>query len=96
MPTYEYICGKCRKSFEMWQKISEAPMKFCPDEKCRGRVKRTIGGGAGFLLKGSGFYATDYRSPDYKKKAVADKPAKPSEAKPSEVKPATPSKKAKS
>lgn len=96
MPTYEYICGKCRKSFEMWQKISEAPLKFCPDKKCRGRVERAIGGGAGFLLKGSGFYATDYRSSDYKKRADADKPAAAPAAKPSEAKPKTDAKKAKS
>ena len=40
-----------------------------------GKVQRLISGGAGLLFKGSGFYATDYRSEGYKEAAKADKPA---------------------
>ena len=72
MPTYEYECTKCNKQFEMDQKISDPPRKRCPD--CRGKVIRIISGGGGIILKGSGFYVTDYRSDDYKKSAEADKP----------------------
>ncbi|MFH0922317.1 MAG: FmdB family zinc ribbon protein [Fibrobacterota bacterium] len=72
MPTYEYVCDKCHQSFERWQKITEAPVTVCPDKTCGGAVMRAIGGGAGFLFKGSGFYSTDYRSGDYKKKAQSD------------------------
>ena len=72
MPTYEYKCTKCGKTFELMQKMSDPPRKRCPD--CRGKVIRLISGGGGILLKGTGFYATDYRSDAYKKSAEADKP----------------------
>ncbi len=72
MPTYEYECKKCGFSFERFQGITEAPIKSCP--KCKGRVKRLIGSGAGIIFKGSGFYATDYRSEKYKKAQEKDKP----------------------
>ncbi len=74
MPTYEYECQKCGKTFEILQKITEKPMSLCPDEKCKGKVKRLIGKGAGFIFKGSGFYATDYRSENYKKREKEEKP----------------------
>jgi putative FmdB family regulatory protein len=72
MPTYEYQCTKCEKQFEIVQRITDEPKKRCPD--CRGKVIRLISGGGGILLKGSGFYVTDYRSAEYKKSAAADKP----------------------
>jgi predicted nucleic acid-binding Zn ribbon protein len=43
--------------------MSEEPLKRCP--KCRCKVKRLIGSGAGIIFKGSGFYETDYRSKSY-------------------------------
>jgi putative FmdB family regulatory protein len=71
MPTYEYQCPDCRHRFEKFQAISDKPVKTCP--KCKKRkVKRLISSGAGILLKGSGFYATDYRSESYKKDAKKD------------------------
>ena len=72
MPTYEYQCTKCKKQFEIVQRITEEPRKRCPD--CRGKVIRLISGGGGIILKGSGFYVTDYRSAEYKKSEAADKP----------------------
>jgi putative FmdB family regulatory protein len=63
MPTYEYECQKCGHHFELFQSIKDAPQKTCP--KCRGRVKRLLGTGAGIIFKGSGFYSTDYRKPGY-------------------------------
>lgn len=72
MPTYDYKCDKCGKIFELWQKITEAPMTSCPEKDCDGTVSRILGGGAGFLLKGNGFYATDYRSSDYTKKKQSE------------------------
>ena len=71
MPTYEYECTKCKESFEIEQKISDPPRKRCP--RCRGKVIRLISGGGGIILKGSGFYATDYRSGDYDKRAREEK-----------------------
>lgn len=78
MPTYEYKCKKCGHQFEEFQSITDAPLTTCPQENCRGRVFRIISTGAGFLLKGSGFYETDYRSESYKKAAEADRETKPS------------------
>jgi putative FmdB family regulatory protein len=66
MPTYEYHCEKCGKHFETWQKITDTPLNVCPEKDCGGKIFRDIGGGGGFILKGSGFYATDYRSSAYK------------------------------
>ncbi|UCG52599.1 MAG: zinc ribbon domain-containing protein [Candidatus Latescibacterota bacterium] len=72
MPTYEYECTKCGSSFELEQRITESPRERCPS--CRGKVIRIISGGGGIILKGSGFYVTDYRSEQYKKDAKADRP----------------------
>jgi putative FmdB family regulatory protein len=71
MPTYDYECTKCGHSFELDQKITDRPREQCP--KCRGKVVRVISGGGGIILKGSGFYSTDYRSESYKKSARAEK-----------------------
>lgn len=85
MPTYEYVCQKCGCEFEQFQSIKDEPLKKCP--KCRkNSVRRKIGGGAGLLFKGSGFYITDYRSEGYKKSAKSDSgataPATKTETKP--------------
>jgi putative FmdB family regulatory protein len=73
MPTYEYECAKCKKTFEIVQSMKDDALKTCPKPLCRqktwgkGKVKRKIGAGAGLIFKGSGFYITDYRSEGYKK-----------------------------
>ncbi len=59
MPTYEYECTHCGYRFEAFGKITANPLNKCP--KCEKKVKRLISGGSGFIFKGSGFYATDYR-----------------------------------
>ena len=75
MPTYEYVCEKCDHRFDFFQSIRDEPLKTCPKEKCaikkwgKGKVRRAIGGGAGLIFKGSGFYITDYRSESYKEGA---------------------------
>ena len=71
MPTYVYECTKCEKQFEIVQKITDTPKKRCPS--CRGKVFRVISGGGGIILKGSGFYVTDYRSGEYEKSKQAEK-----------------------
>lgn len=75
MPTYEYECPKCGKTFEIFQSMKDEPLKTCPDKKCKGKVKRLIGTGAGLIFKGSGFYITDYRSEGYKQAAKKDSSA---------------------
>ncbi len=72
MPTYEYECTKCGISFELEQRMSDKPRERCPE--CRGKVIRIISGGGGIILKGNGFYATDYRSDAYQKAARDDQP----------------------
>src|SRR5689334_22944298 len=72
MPTYEYECQKCGHHFEQFQLISAKPLTRCPKPRCKGKVKRLLGTGAGLLFKGSGFYITDYRSHGYKEAAKKD------------------------
>ncbi|MFH1857982.1 MAG: FmdB family zinc ribbon protein [Candidatus Omnitrophota bacterium] len=66
MPTYEYRCESCQKTHEAFQKMTDPPLEKCP--ACGGKLKRLIGKGAGIIFKGSGFYATDYRTEAYRKK----------------------------
>ncbi len=61
MPIYEYKCKKCGSTFEAMQKISAEPLKKCEINGCKGKVQRLISA-SGFILKGSGWYATDYPS----------------------------------
>jgi putative FmdB family regulatory protein len=81
MPTYDYSCEKCGKNFEAFQSMRDEAFRECPKELCRmekwghGKVKRLPGTGAGIIFKGSGFYATDYRSSSYKEAANKDAPA---------------------
>jgi putative FmdB family regulatory protein len=72
MPTYEYECRRCAHTFEVFQTMTDAPLRKCPE--CGGRVRRLIGAGAGIIFKGSGFHATDYRSPSYTRGAKAETP----------------------
>lgn len=83
MPTYEYECGKCHKSFDLQQSMKDQSLAVCPKELCRmktwgkGKVKRCLGTGAGLIFKGSGFYITDYRSEGYKAAAKQDSATPP-------------------
>jgi len=70
MPTYHYSCERCGHEFEIEQRITDPPRKRCP--KCRGNVYRVIHP-VGHILKGSGFYATDYRKEDYEKRKREEK-----------------------
>jgi len=57
MPTYEYECKSCAHNFEVFQSMSDEPLKECPE--CGKEVRRLIFGGSGIIFKGSGFYVTD-------------------------------------
>jgi len=59
MPTYEYRCNNCDKTFEVSQKITDDPMEKCPD--CGGKIQKLVSA-SNFVLKGSGWYKTDYAS----------------------------------
>ncbi len=60
MPTYEYECQDCGIHFERRQRITEEPLKTCPE--CKGTVKRVLYP-VGIVFKGSGWYVTDHRRP---------------------------------
>src|SRR5258707_3390513 len=90
MPTYEYVCQKCGHEFEIFQSMRDEPLKKCPECK-KAALKRLVGGGAGLIFKGSGFYITDYKNKDSaaKDKLAGTGASKPSESKPAETKPST-------
>lgn len=58
MPTYEYQCTLCGHQLEAFQKMSDAPLTDCPQCQKPGLTK--LVSAAGFQLKGSGWYVTDY------------------------------------
>jgi putative FmdB family regulatory protein len=96
MPTYEYECKDCGHTFEVFQNMSDAPLKECPE--CGKEVRRLINGGSGIIFKGSGFYVTDKKgggAPAGAKSGEGKKPpetaapaAAPDGASPSPEKPA--------
>jgi putative FmdB family regulatory protein len=77
MPTYLYRCKSCSQEFDEFQRIADEPLKTCPSCK-KDTLIRIIGGGAGLLFKGSGFYQTDYKKSgeEGKKESVKKKETK--------------------
>jgi putative FmdB family regulatory protein len=72
MPIYEYQCANCGV-FETTQRITEKPLKRCPT--CKGAVHRIISH-TSFVLKGNGWYATDYaRTNPAKSDSASDSPS---------------------
>ena len=95
MPFYEYQCQACGAQVEVMQKISDAPLKKCP-ECGKSRLVKLVSAPV-FRLKGGGWYETDFKSDKENKRNLVgeaekaeskpdDKPAEKSEAKP-EAKP---------
>lgn len=78
MPIYEYRCGACGFGKEHLQKMSDAHLTSCPE--CGAEAYKRQLSAAGFQLKGSGWYATDFKGC----------PAKPAEAKPADAPASTP------
>jgi putative FmdB family regulatory protein len=70
VPTYEYECAACHRVFEIRQRISEPPLTTC--DVCGGAVHRLLSA-APFILKGEGWYVTDYPSESRKKAREAEK-----------------------
>jgi len=73
MPIYEYRCAACGHEIEALQKLSDAPLIVCPS--CQKPELKKLLSAAGFQLKGSGWYATDFRNsgakPAAKEKSAA-------------------------
>jgi putative FmdB family regulatory protein len=70
VPTYEYQCDQCRRTFEIRQRITAEPLTRC--EACGGALRRLLSP-APFILKGEGWYVTDYPSEARKKGKEAEK-----------------------
>ena len=73
MPIYEYRCAECKFQEEYLQKVSESPLSVCPS--CGKQSFNKLLSAAGFQLKGSGWYATDFRNKGTAPAASGDKPA---------------------
>jgi putative FmdB family regulatory protein len=70
MPIYEYQCENCQRQFEVMQRMTEPSLSVC--EKCGGPVRRLISQ-TSFVLKGSGWYVTDYPSESRKQAMSKEK-----------------------
>jgi putative FmdB family regulatory protein len=71
MPIYEYRCGACGHHLEALQKMTEAPLRKCPD--CgKSQLKRLVSASR-FRLKGSGWYETDFKNKNETKRNLVEK-----------------------
>jgi putative FmdB family regulatory protein len=69
VPTYEYECPKCPRVFEVRQRITEPALTTC--DRCGGPIHRLLSA-APFILKGGGWYVTDYPSESRKQASKAE------------------------
>jgi putative FmdB family regulatory protein len=90
VPTYEYQCDQCHRTFEVRQRITADPLTRC--EVCGGPLRRLLSP-APFILKGEGWYVTDYPSEARKKAQEAEKSSVKSDSAKSDAKSTTPSEK---
>ena len=93
MPIYEYECKACGHRLEAIQKISDDPLKDCPE--CSEPELKKLISAAGFRLKGGGWYETDFKSGKKKNLAQSEAAKESKSASKSDKKPAE-SKKSKS
>ncbi len=85
MPIYEYRCTGCGGEHEFMQRFSDRPKRKCPD--CGGKLRKLISS-TSFVLKGTGWYVTDYASGDRKTKMEAENKTPKKSGKESSKKPA--------
>lgn len=71
MPIYEYQCESCNHKFEAIQRVSDPPLVDCP--QCNKAQLKKLISAAGFRLKGSGWYETDFKSGNKKKNLLGEK-----------------------
>lgn len=79
MPIYTYRCESCGVQFERHQFFHDAPLKTCPE--CRKKTLKKVITPTKVIFKGSGFYATDHKSPSRDKSPSGDKPSSGSKSK---------------
>lgn len=70
MPIYEYRCGACGHHLEALQKMTESPLRKCP-ECGKSQLKRLVSASR-FRLKGSGWYETDFKNDKEKKRNLVE------------------------
>ena len=75
MPIYEYECRACGHQFEALQKVSDAPLRKCPE--CGKPQLRKLMSAPSFRLKGGGWYETDFKSGSKRNLADSGKDEKP-------------------
>lgn len=75
MPIYEYRCTSCGVEKEVMQKMSDSPLTVCPD--CGKETFTKQLSAAGFQLKGSGWYATDFKGGSSKSSSAAKEESAP-------------------
>lgn len=90
MPIYEYQCQNCEKNFDVFKKISDSSEEKCPE--CGKKMKKLVSA-AGFQLKGTGWYKTDYASKKTESKDTSKKTETKDAPKKEEKKAAEPAKK---
>ncbi len=71
MPVYTYRCENCGIQFDQTQKFTDSPLTKCPE--CGKKSLKKVYTPVGIVFKGSGFYATDHRSPSGSKSHTAAK-----------------------
>ena len=88
MPIYEYQCDSCGHELEKLQRMSDDPLRDCPD--CGEEQLRRLVSAAGFRLKGAGWYETDFKKGDKKNlhDSGSSKSNSSSKTKPADKKPA--------
>ena len=74
MPIYEYQCTECGQEMEKLQKLDDEPLTVCPE--CGKPALQKKVSAAGFRLKGSGWYETDFKSKNRKNVAKGDNKSK--------------------
>ena len=87
MPVYTYRCESCGVQFERHQSFNDAPLKTCPE--CRKKSLKKVITPTKVIFKGSGFYATDHKSPSGDTSRESKSEAKSTETKSSETKDST-------
>jgi putative FmdB family regulatory protein len=91
VPIYEYICAKCGERTEAMRKMSDPPLTECP--RCGGSLTKVMSS-TSFILKGTGWYATDYakKSNGGSNGKRADTKDRPKDIEPKKETPSTPEK----
>ena len=73
MPIYEYRCESCGHELDALQKVSEDPLRDCPE--CESSALRRLISAPSFRLKGDGWYETDFKSDKETKRNLVEHPA---------------------